>query len=47
MEEELEQAQAVYNMLIEFAVAYSFQIAGAIVILLVGWWLGSKIGSVV
>lgn len=47
MEEELEQAQAVYNMLIEFAVAYSFQIAGAIVILLVGWWLASKIGSVV
>ena len=47
MEEELQQAQAVYDMLVEYAVTYSFQIAGAIVILLVGWWLASKIGSVV
>jgi small conductance mechanosensitive channel len=45
--EELKQAQVLYDTLVEFAVTYSFQIFGAIVIFLVGWWLASKIGSVV
>ena len=47
MQEELQQAQALYDTLIEFAVTYSFQIAGALVILLVGWWIATKIGNVV
>lgn len=47
MEEELKQAQALYDTLLEFAVTYSFQIFGALVILLVGWWIANKLGSVV
>ena len=45
--EELKQAQVLYDTLVEFAVTYSFQIFGAIVIFLVGWWLASKIGGAV
>lgn len=45
--QELAQAQALYNKLIEFAVTYSFQIVGAIVIFLLGWWLAAKIGAAV
>ena len=47
MQEEIKQAQALYDTLIEFAVTYSFQLAGALVILLIGWWIAAKIGSVV
>ena len=47
MEAELQQAQAIYDTLVEFAVTYSFQIVGAIIILLVGWWVAAKIGTLV
>ena len=47
MIDELQQAQALYDILIEFAVAYSFQIVGGLFILFVGWWLAGKIGNVV
>ena len=47
MEEELQQAQALYDTLIEFAVTYSFQILGALVILFIGWWMAAKIGDMV
>ncbi len=47
MEAELQQAQALYDTLVEFAVTYSFQILGALIILLVGWWIAAKIGNVV
>ena len=45
--DELKQAQALYDTLVEFAVTYSFQMFGALVIFLVGWWLSAKIGGVV
>lgn len=47
MQEELQQAQALYDTLVEFAVTYSFQIIGAVIILLIGWWIAAKIGNVV
>lgn len=47
MEAELQQAQALYDTLVEFAVTYSFQILGALIILLFGWWIAAKIGNVV
>ena len=37
--DELKQAQALYDTLVEFAVTYSFQIVGAIIIFLIGWWV--------
>ena len=42
---ELEQAQAVYKMVVEFFVTYSFQIIGAILILLIGLLVARKIGN--
>lgn len=45
--EQLEQAQVLYDTLIEFAVTYSFQIVGALFIFLIGWWLSTKIGTAV
>ena len=45
--DELKQAQALYDTLVEFAVTYSFQIVGAIIIFLIGWWVANKIGHVV
>jgi len=47
MEKELEQFQTLYNTLTEFAVTYSFQILGAIIIIIIGAWIASKAGRVV
>lgn len=47
MEEELEQAQQIYDILVEFVVNYSFQILGAIIIVLIGAWLAGKTGKFV
>lgn len=47
IQEELKQAQALYDSLIQFAVTYSFQLAGALLILLLGWWIAAKIGNVI
>lgn len=47
MEEELEQAQQLYQILTEFVVNYSFQIVGAVIILIVGMWIAGKVGKVV
>ena len=45
--DEIQQAQALYDTLVEFAVTYSFQIVGAIIIFLLGWWVANKIGRMV
>lgn len=45
--EELKQAQALYDTLVEFAVTYSFQIVGALFIFFIGWWIANKIGHMV
>lgn len=45
--EELEQVGAIYNMIVTYMVTYSFQILGAIVILIVGIYLGRRAGDLV
>ena len=47
MNDELQQVQTIYNTLTEFAVKYSFQILGAIVIVIIGAWVASKVGQLV
>ena len=47
MEQELEQVQAVYKLITEFFVNYSFQIVGAVIILLLGILIAKKISNVV
>lgn len=44
LSQELQQATAIYEMVVAFFVNYSFQILGAIIILLVGLLVASKIG---
>lgn len=43
--QELSQVTAIYNLIVEFFVAYSFQIVGAIIILLLGFWVASKVSK--
>ncbi|GAA5317246.1 MAG: mechanosensitive ion channel family protein [Candidatus Pelagadaptatus aseana] len=47
LENELEQAAAIYQMIIEFFVNYSFQILGAIIILLIGLYVAKKVSNLV
>lgn len=47
MEQELQQAQEVYNLITNFLVTYSFQIIGAIIILLLGLFVGRKISNLI
>lgn len=47
MNEELEQFTEVYNLIVTYLVTYSFQIFGAIVILIIGFFLGRKLSAVV
>ncbi len=47
MENEIKQAEAIYQLVIEFFVTYSFQILGAIIILLIGVFIANKISNVV
>jgi len=43
MEQELQDIQKYYDIIIEFFVNYSFQIIGAIIIFVIGWFVSSKI----
>lgn len=47
LETELQQAAAIYQMIIEFFVNYSFQILGAIIILLIGMYVAKKVSNLV
>lgn len=47
MEKELQQAQAIYQIITEFFVNYSFQILGAVIILALGVLVARKISDVV
>jgi len=47
VEQEIQQATAVYNLIVEFFVKYSFQILGAVIIMLIGMFVGRKVGSLV
>ena len=42
IEQELEQVNAIYQMVVEFFVGYSFQIIGALLILLLGIFVASN-----
>jgi len=45
IEQELEQFQQIYTLITEFLVAYSFQLAGAIVIFLIGLFVAKKVAK--
>ena len=47
MEQEIEQVQRIYDILVEFFVTYSFQLVGAIFIFVAGLWVAKKLASVV
>jgi len=47
MEKELQQAQEVYKLITEFFITYSFQIIGAIIILLLGLLVAKKVSAFV
>ncbi|MFC1685279.1 mechanosensitive ion channel family protein [Pseudomonadota bacterium] len=47
MEKELQQAQAVYKLITEFFISYSFQILGAIIILILGILVARKVSNLV
>ena len=47
MEQELEQLEKIYTLITEFFVNYSFQLVGALIILLVGLLIASRTGKVV
>jgi small conductance mechanosensitive channel len=43
MQEEIEQFQAIYDMIVEFFVNYSFQLLGAVIVLLIGMIVASRV----
>ena len=47
MEQELEQVQEVYKLITEFFVEYSFQLLGAVIILIIGLVIASRAGRFV
>ncbi|GAB3106673.1 mechanosensitive ion channel [Aestuariicella hydrocarbonica] len=47
LEKELEQAQEIYALVVEFFVNYSFQILGALLILMFGMYVAKKISNVI
>ncbi|MDO6680304.1 MULTISPECIES: mechanosensitive ion channel domain-containing protein [unclassified Shewanella] len=47
LDQELQQIQNVYDLLTEFIVQYSFQIVGAVIILLIGIWIANKVSNFV
>jgi small conductance mechanosensitive channel len=47
MEKELQQAQEIYKLITEFFITYSFQIVGAIIILIIGIIVANKVSKLV
>jgi len=47
MEEELQQAQEIYDLIVNYLVTYSFQILGAIIIFLAGLFVAKKVSGFV
>lgn len=43
MQEEIQQFQAIYNTLVEFFINYSFQLLGAIIVLLIGLFVAGRV----
>lgn len=47
MDEELRQITAIYDMAVEFFVTYSFQLLGAVIIIIIGFWVGGRVASLI
>ena len=47
MQEEIQAVQRIVDMIVDFFVRYSFQVAGAIIVLVVGWLVARAIASFV
>lgn len=47
MEQEIQQAQAIYTLITEFFITYSFQILGAVIILVIGIFVAKKVSNFV
>jgi small conductance mechanosensitive channel len=47
MDEEIQQITAIYDMVVEFFVTYSFQLLGAVLIIIIGFWLGGRVASLI
>jgi small conductance mechanosensitive channel len=47
MDEEIQQITAIYDMVVEFFVAYSFQLFGAVLIIILGFWVGGRIAVLI
>jgi small conductance mechanosensitive channel len=47
VEQEIQQVQAIYQLIVEFFINYSFQILGAIIILVLGILIARKVGNLV
>lgn len=47
LQSEIQSLQKVYNLLIEFVMNYSFQIIGAIIIIILGFYIGKKVSNTV
>ncbi len=47
MDDELKQLERIYQILIDFFVNYSFQLMGAVLIIILGIWIGSRVSGLV
>jgi small conductance mechanosensitive channel len=47
MEAELEQLNAIYQTVTEFFINYSFQLVGALIIIMIGFWLGNRLAALI
>ena len=47
MEQELEQLTRIYNMVVDYLVTYSFQILGAIIVLIIGFIIARKVSNTI
>jgi small conductance mechanosensitive channel len=47
MDQELEQVSEAYNLIVTYLVTYSFQIFGAVIVLIIGFFLGRKLSALV
>ena len=47
MNDDLEKIQSIYDTIVQYVVNYSFQILGAIIIVIAGSWVASKVGKLV
>jgi len=47
VQQEIESIQKIYNLLIEFVMNYSFQLIGAVIIIILGFYVGKKVATAV